>query len=126
LKEIQEKRLAIWHQYDKGLRPLAEAGYLSLPQIPSYATNNAHLFYVVCRSLDERQALIEFLKAAGIGAVFHYQALHQSPYYRDKHDQRELAHCDHYTNCLLRLPLFCGLLPEQVEYIIHQVTCFYD
>jgi len=126
LQSIQEKRLAIWHHYYKGLKPISDVGYFTLPQLPSYATNNAHLFYMVCRSLDERQALIEFLKAAGIGAVFHYQALHRSPYYTTKHDERGLPNCDHYTNCLLRLPLFCGLSPEKVQYIIDKVAEFYD
>lgn len=126
LSSIQEKRLAIWHHYYKGLKPLSDAGHFTLPQIPSYATNNAHLFYIVCRSLDARQALIEFLKAAGIGAVFHYQALHRSPYYTTKHDERGLPNCDHYTDCLLRLPLFCGLSPEKVQYIIDKVAHFYD
>jgi dTDP-4-amino-4,6-dideoxygalactose transaminase len=122
---IQKKRLEIWNQYDEALRPLADQGFFSLPTLPSYATNNAHLFYMVCHSLEERQSLIEFLKANQILAVFHYQSLHRSPYYIGKHGNRSLPHCDHYSDSLVRLPLFCGLSSEQVEYIIDKVKEFY-
>jgi dTDP-4-amino-4,6-dideoxygalactose transaminase len=126
LKSIQEKRLAIWRQYYRGLYLLSEEGYFSFPWIPSYATNNAHLFCIICRSLVERESLIDFLKAKGIGALFHYRALHRSPYYTAQHDGRNLPHCDHYTDCLLRLPLYCGLASEQVQYIIDTIIEFYD
>lgn len=126
LASIQEKRLNIWHAYYEGLKPLADAGYFSLPQVPPYATNNAHLFCMVCNSLDERQSLIDFLKGNGILAVFHYQALHRSPYYAKKHDGRELPNCDRYTDCLVRLPLFCDLSSDNVHYIISKIVEFYD
>lgn len=126
LMEIQKQRVAIWKQYYNGLKHLSEAGFFSLPLIPSYATNNGHLFYLVCRSLEERQQLIDFLKIHGILAVFHYLPLHASEFYRLKHDGRSLPNCDRYSNCLLRLPLYCNLAGEEVEYIIEKVKEFYD
>ena len=89
----------------------------SLPDIPDYATNNAHRFYLVCRNLDQRTRLIQGLREGGAQAVFHYLSLHKSDYYQDKHDGRELPECDRYSDCLVRLPLFYELTLEQVDFI---------
>lgn len=107
IEEIQEKRIKIWQQYYEGLRPLADAGCFKLPIRPPHSTNNGHLFYIICRSYHERQALIEFLKINGILAIFHYLPLHKSKYYKDKHDGRSLPNSIHFSRCLLRLPFCC-------------------
>ena len=117
LDEIQSKRKLLWNTYHEQLKPLADKGFFRLPDIPDYATNNAHMFYLVCNSLEERTALISQLKEQSIGAVFHYLSLHSSPYYLDKHDGRELPCCDHFADCLVRLPMFYELTVEQVKEI---------
>ena len=114
LDEIQEKRKALWDHYYKLLKPLSDAGLFKLPDIPDYATNNAHMFYLVCNSLKDRTALIKQLKENDIQAVFHYLSLHSSPYYLDKHDGRELPNCDRYADCLVRLPMYYGLAKTDV------------
>jgi len=124
LDSIQQKRLEIWNQYHEGLTPLADIDLFSLP--PVTETNNGHLFYLVCRSLEERAALIAFLSSNHIKAVFHYQPLHRSAFYHTKHDGRSLPHCDHFSQCLLRLPLYCELSPENILYIIEKIKEFYD
>ncbi len=118
IDDIQRKRKEIWNTYYAGLKPLEDKGYLKLPVIPPYATNNAHMFYVVFNSLADRTAAIKFLKENDIHAVFHYLSLHKSPFYADKHDGRELTESDRYTDCLLRLPMFYELTNENVEHII--------
>lgn len=125
LKDIQERRKLLWDRYYKALSPLASQGKLTLPFVPTFATNNAHMFYIVCRSLDERNGLIALLKEKGIYAVFHYISLHTSPYYKDKHDGRELPNADHFTDCLLRLPLFYELTEEQVDFITDTIHSYY-
>lgn len=122
---IQKKRVRIWNTYYKGLKPLAESGHFELPIIPPYATNNAHLFYIVCNSYRERQALADFLKKEGISAIFHYLPLHRSSFYRKKYTGRSLPNCDFYSRCLLRLPLYCNLQMEQVEYVIAKIGQFF-
>ena len=117
LDEIQAKRLQLWQTYYELLKPLAEEGCFTLPDLPDYATNNAHMFYLVCNSLEERTALIKHLKDNGILAVFHYLSLHSSAFYQDKHDGRELPQCDRYADTLVRLPMFYDLTTEQVEMI---------
>ncbi|HWY37016.1 MAG TPA: dTDP-4-amino-4,6-dideoxygalactose transaminase, partial [Bacteroidia bacterium] len=96
LDKIQAKRKDTWNSYHTGLQPLEKAGKLKLPEIPSYATNNAHMFYLVCKNLDERTKLIAHLKKNGIAAVFHYLSLHRSPFYHAKHDGRDLSNTDRY------------------------------
>lgn len=126
LEVIQNRRKAIWERYRAGFEALAAKGLVRLPQIPDYATNNAHMFYLVCRSLEERTALIAHLKAAGILAVFHYLSLHKSDYYLNHSTLRpELPWCDNYADGLVRLPLFYELTDEQTDFIIGQIHQFY-
>lgn len=125
MEGIQARRRMLWDRYHTLLKPLSDQGVVQLPWIPSYATNNAHMFYMVCGSLGERSALIEHLKNAGVHAVFHYQSLHRSPYYSERHGSRMLPNCDRYTDCLLRLPLFYELQEKQVDHIASLIRDFY-
>jgi dTDP-4-amino-4,6-dideoxygalactose transaminase len=125
LDQIQAKRLAIWNTYFEGLRELEQQGRVALPRIPDYASNNAHMFYLVTESLEQRSALIDALKTAGYRAVFHYQALHESPFYRDRHDGRALPQAMRYSDCLLRLPMYYELELDTVASIAEAVRNFY-
>ena len=126
LDDIQSRRKYLWELYNTHLSPLASrlSPNLTLPNLPDYATNNAHMFYLVCNSLEQRTALIKYLKEHDIQAVFHYLSLHSSPYYIDKHDGRDLSECDRYADCLVRLPLFYDLTDEQVLRIIDTIKSF--
>jgi len=126
LNEIQNKRKQHWNRYYEALKPLADKGYFSIPVIPDYATNNAHMFYLVCPSLEERTTLINALKQKDILAVFHYLSLHSSPYYHEKHDGRVLANCDMFADCLVRLPLFYELTEDNLELIIDTIRSVYS
>lgn len=125
LDEIQFKRKALWETYYKLLKPLSDKGFFSLPDIPEYASNNAHMFYLVCRNLEERTELIRHLKEHDILAVFHYLSLHSSQFYNDKHDGRELPECDRYADTLVRLPMYYDLEIEDVERICEVIKMFY-
>ena len=124
LKSIQERRQTIWARYFEELQPLQALG-VRLPAVPGYTAQNGHLFYLVCRSLAERTALIVQLKAQDITAIFHYQPLHSSPYYAARHDGRDLPWASHYADCLVRLPLYTELEASQQEHIIRAVLRFY-
>ena len=126
LDEIQGKRKKLWEQYFAGLQALAAEGKIRLPQIPSYATNNAHMFYIVCRNLDERTSLIQHLKEHGIMAPFHYLSLHRSDYYTNHSDiVPELPLCDMYADCLVRLPMYYELTNIQVSCVVDEIISFY-
>ncbi len=125
LDDIQQRRKTLWQQYHQLLQPLEEEGKITLPVLPDYATNNAHMFYVVCNSLDDRTGLLKRLKDNGILAVFHYLSLHDSDYYRQKHDGRPLLESDRYTDCLVRLPMFYELKLTDIESICKVINDFF-
>ena len=122
---IQGKRKHIWNQYYNGLAHLKHKGIM-LPDIPTYATNNAHMFYLVCRSLDERSALIQYLKNNNVLAVFHYLSLHLSEYYTSTNlSVPELHNCDKFADNLVRLPLYYELNESEVATVINLINEFY-
>ncbi|MEW5676292.1 dTDP-4-amino-4,6-dideoxygalactose transaminase [Flavobacterium enshiense] len=109
LENIQKKRLEHWHYYYEHLQRWAKKNSIKLPIVPEYATKNAHMFYLVCESLEQRTRLIKHLKDNSILSVFHYISLHSSPYYEMKHDGRSLLNSDAFTDRLVRLPMFYEL-----------------
>lgn len=117
MDDIQNKRKHIWQMYWDGLNGQIDPS-IRMPYIPDYATNNAHMFYMVFPNLDYRTRYMKFMKENGVTPTFHYLPLHSSEYYKDKHDGRELPYCDHYGDCLVRLPLFYELTDEEVQKII--------
>ena len=125
LDDIQSKRKALWVTYYKLLKPLAEKGFFSLPDLPEYASNNAHMFYLVFPSLEKRTALIQYLKENDIMAVFHYLSLHSSEFYKNKHDGRDLPECDRYMDTLVRLPMYYDLEMEDVVRICNVISKYY-
>ncbi|MCU4175088.1 dTDP-4-amino-4,6-dideoxygalactose transaminase [Carboxylicivirga sp. N1Y90] len=123
---IQSKRKDIWNRYYEALTPLHNSGKIALPKIPNYTEQNGHLFYFTCKTPDIRKELIGFLRKHDIHAVFHYQSLHLSDYYKDKHDNRLLPEAMKYSDCLIRLPLFFELTLEQQNYIINKTILFFN
>ena len=118
---IQQRRKELWSRYND-LLSAAALPQITLPNIPDYATNNAHMYYLVCQSLEQRTELIKRLKDNGILAVFHYLSLHSIEYYHDKHDGRALSNADHFAECLVRLPMFYELTNDEVDEIV-RVVC---
>ncbi len=123
---INDNRKASWNAYYEMLAPLAEEGRIELPVIPEECEHNAHMFYIKVKDIEERSALASFLKENGILAVFHYVPLHSSPAgkkFGSFHGE------DRYTTNtferLLRLPMYYGLKPEEVEYVADKVKEFY-
>ncbi len=125
IDDIQKKRKSIWNSYYEKLKPLEENNFIKLPYIPSFATNNANMFYLVTRNLKERNKLLKFLKDNNIQAVFHYLPLHSSEYYKDKHDGRILANADKFSDCLIRLPFFYTLTQEEINFVCDKIKEFY-
>ena len=124
MRDIQDKRIKIWNHYYEGLSSFEPVSIKKpkLPLVPEYATNNAHMFYLVCDSVNDRTKFIQHLKDKGILSVFHYLSLHKSSYY-EKYSTRKskLPNSDMFSDCLVRLPLFYELTDEQVEYIINTI-----
>lgn len=121
IEKIQEQRLEIWNRYHDGLQEVCAKLNIRQPKIPSYATNNAHMYYLVCECEEQRSTIISFLQERGIHSVFHYQSLHKSKFYNDKHDSRELLMSDIYTDRLLRLPIYYDLKEMEQTYVIDSI-----
>ena len=125
-EKIKENRLYIWKTYNNELKELQDKGSIELPYIPGDCKHNAHMFYIKCKNLDERTALINHLKKNNIMAVFHYIPLHTSEagkkysrfYGVDKYTTKE-------SERLVRLPLYYGLEESKVMYITEKIKEFY-
>jgi len=125
LERIQNRRKELWNDYRSGLDALQQQGNLLMPVIPDFATNNAHMFYVLTENLKQRTELIEHMKAKGAFPVFHYLSLHKSPYYSDKHRGAEMPESDRYMDTLLRLPLFVDMIDDESRLVIDAVNSFF-
>ena len=130
LDEIQTERKRLWNRYLDFFTELKKSNPaldgLKLPVIPGYATNNAHMFYLLFPDLATRSEFIAQMKARDILTVFHYLPLHSSAFYqkyRETHRPsvddatRQLPNCDRYADTLVRLPMYCGLAPDQDKVI---------
>jgi dTDP-4-amino-4,6-dideoxygalactose transaminase len=126
MKIIQSRRIEIWEQYNKQLLPIQKQGKFYLPIIPDYATHNGHLFYLVCKSFNERRKLINYLNQKEVQAVFHYQPLHKSQYFKNKYTGDPLVNCDRFGECLVRLPFFYELTESQQAHITKEIQQFYS
>jgi len=126
MPQIQTLRLNIWNKYFSSLKMLEDAGLVQLPFIPEYATNNAHIFYIVCGSANEKTDLLTFLNSKGIEAVFHYLNLHKSPFYSNKYRGQPLRFCEYFEDRLIRLPLYCEMTEDEVKFVTDSVIEFYN
>lgn len=125
LSAIQAKRCALWQAYQDSFMPLAAKGLIKVPEALQGATSNGHLYYLVCKDIHQRNALIACLKEQGIQAVFHYLSLHNSAYFASQYQGAALPYSDNYSDCLVRLPLYADLSSEQQTQIINCIIDFF-
>ena len=124
--EINENRLQSWARYNEGLQDLAQEGVIELPYIPEECAHNAHMFYIKTKDMEERKALISYLKERDIAAVFHYVPLHSAPaglrfgrfHGEDRYTTKE-------SERLLRLPIYYNLSESNQQKVIDAVHGFY-
>jgi dTDP-4-amino-4,6-dideoxygalactose transaminase len=125
LDRIQERRIAIFEKYMELLQEVTEKTTVQLPDVPTYTKTNGHLFYLICASEGERSQLIRFLDEQDIKAVFHYQTLHDSPFFEKQYKGEELPNSKRYANRLLRLPLYYELEDRDVQHVCARIQQFY-
>ncbi|MCI6826584.1 MAG: dTDP-4-amino-4,6-dideoxygalactose transaminase [Spirochaetia bacterium] len=124
--KIQQNRMNIWNKYKSSLKILEENNKITLPVIPEECKHNAHIFYFITKSLEERTKLISFLKQNEIQSVFHYIPLHSSPagIKFGRFDGKDEITTE-YSERLIRLPLYYGLKDEDQNKVIENVLKFY-
>ncbi len=120
LEDIQRRRIDIWNRYYHGLEGIENIG-IDRPKIPEYATNNAHMFYLIFQGEEHRDSYINKLKKINAHAVFHYLALHQSEFYNKNQTIVSLPNAERYEECLLRLPFYYELKESDQNRIINQI-----
>lgn len=124
--EINEYRLARWAEYKELLTPLEKEGKIELPCVPEGCVHNAHMFYIKTADEKERAALIDFLKADDILAVYHYVPLHSAPAgLKYGRFSGEDVYTTKESERLLRLPMYYGLKEEEVVLVSEKVKEFY-
>ncbi len=126
IDKIQNKRITLWNSYYEKLKPLVEKNHFKLLEFTKDKTNNGHLFALVMNNIEERAALIDFMKKSEITPVFHYLSLHKSPFYLEKHDGRELENSDRFTDNLVRLPLYFELSELETIKISDTIHNFFN
>lgn len=126
LSKIQAKRKFSWECYHEQLKPLAAKGYFDLPFYPPYATNNAHIYYIVCKTPEDRQGVIAALRKEEIYSVFHYLSLHKSEFYKGQHHGAELVNSDHFSECLIRLPMYYDLSEKDVMSVVKVIKKYFN
>lgn len=116
---ITAQRLALWDRYHTALAPLEAAGKLIRPTLPDDCHHNAHMYYILLDSLEQRTAVITQLKAQGIATVFHYVPLHSAPAgLRLSRSHGDMTITNQYSDRLLRLPLWIGLGDAGVDQVV--------
>lgn len=121
LDAIQSRRISLWQKYYDELSDWAAKRNIRLPFIPEYATNNAHMFYLVFDEIEKRSRFISFLREKNVHAVFHYLSLHKSDFYMSKYNGPDLEKSDIYSTCLVRLPMYLDL---EIDKVIDAILTF--
>ncbi len=128
LSQVIKQRKIIFEYYKKHLSKLETKGFITLPEIQSDNKPNYHLFAILCRNIEERNELIDYLKDNGISAVFHYISLHSSPAGKafGRVDDAGLPVTDNVSECLLRLPVYYEISVDIQKYVVKHIFDFYQ
>ena len=116
LQDIQNRRLEIWKRYDDALLNFSDK--VRTPYVPDFATNNAHMYYLVFQNVEERNLVIQALKEQNVHTVFHYQSLHDSEFMQGKYKNARMPNTEIYSDCLLRLPFYYELDEKKQNKVI--------
>jgi len=120
--QVQNRRISAWNIYFEKLSGVKQ---ITLPNIFASSTNNAHVFYLLCSDLDERDKLTSHLREKSIQAYFHFLPLHKSPLEISENKESSLPNAERFDECLLRLPIHNNISLAEVEYVSNTIIAFY-
>ena len=118
IQEITSRRREIWEFYQEELESLEKKGFIGRPVIPDFSSNNGHLYFFLTKDIEERDQVLDTFRRAEVGAVFHYQSLHNSPYFSNRYEGGELINAENFTERLIRLPLHLHLSEDDLLLIV--------
>jgi dTDP-4-amino-4,6-dideoxygalactose transaminase len=125
-EEIQMKRRNIWDYYHQSLWDPAHKYEFLLPTVPPHCEQSYHMFYIVVKDSNQRQALIAHLRSRGITAIFHYVPLHLSlmgQKYGGKTGDCPVT--ESVSERLLRLPFFNDLTEGDQDRTVEALKEFF-
>jgi len=124
--KINDKRIEIYNLYFKYLKELEEKEFIKLPVVPEYCRHNAHMFYIKVKDIDERTALIDYLKSNGVLSVFHYVPLHSSPFgLKCSRFCGEDIYTTKTSETLIRLPMYMDMMHNDAELVCELIYSFF-
>jgi dTDP-4-amino-4,6-dideoxygalactose transaminase len=122
-ESITEERLKIWDSYNQAFKEMENARLVRRPVVPMDCQHNAHMYYIILKSLEQRSLFIDRLKSKGVNCVFHYIPLHSSPYgINSSRKCGDLLNTEELSERLVRLPLWLGL--SSLDLTIDEVKIF--
>ena len=124
--EIEKNRMTTWNYYHHELQELRSAGRIDVPAVPAECQHNAHMYYIKCRDLQERTALINYCKSRGVQLTFHYVPLHSAPAgYKFGRFDGDDVYTTRESERLVRLPMYYGLTDEDRKTVVSAIKDFY-
>lgn len=115
MEAITARRVEIYKKFKTGLK---DFNNIIWQEIPRDVEANGHIAaFLVDPKI--RDSVLRALKEKGVAAMFHYVALHDSPYAKE-HGlyNTELPHTREVSESLVRLPIYYSMTNSQVEEII--------
>ena len=91
---------------------------------PSWRARSAHHLYTVAVNFEtsgtDRRAVMNTLRASGIGTQVHYIPVYRHPYYRARYGLRfeDFPQAERYYASALTLPLHPGMAEEDVDRVV--------
>lgn len=122
-ERITRIRLDLWNRYHESFESLEQRGLLRRPIIPQGCSHNAHMYYVLLAPSADREEVLARLTSEGIGAVFHYVPLHDSPAGRRYgRTNGNLTVTNDVASRLIRLPMWVGLQEVDQSRVVEALT----
>ncbi len=122
---ITDKRSNLHRSYLNLFQPHFKSGQVTAPTLPEHCRSNYHMFYGLLDSSQTRDELLDFLRARGIGAVFHYIPLHQSDVGLALTGRQSLPVTEQTAGRLVRFPFFYELTSAEQQTVFGTATDFF-
>ena len=123
---INDRRVELFNRYYDVFADLEATGRVKRPHIPNDTVGNGHMFYLMMRDIDDRDAFIAHMRAGDINCPFHYVPLHSAPagqrFARTHGDALPVT--DDTSARLVRLPMFYDL-PERMDDVIDHALAYF-
>jgi dTDP-4-amino-4,6-dideoxygalactose transaminase len=115
LPRFAARRRALAKAYETALAPLAPV--VRIAARPAWSDPVLHLMCVLIdfeAAGTTRRAVVEQLRARGVGTQVHYIPVHRQPYYRDRYGALDLPGAEGWYDRCLSLPLYPGMADADV------------